>query len=325
VIFLALVLLAAPADAGAEPVLQMMKRQAAAYGPQVKAPWVRELLGALAALPHRPTEVFYRTADRTRAFTEAEAAKLPAAERAALERKEMGDDEYYGRITEPTGYARPFDIIAAQGFSPKGKKVVDFGYGNIGQLEALASLGATVTGIEADPVLPLAYAKANRPQLRTLHGFFPSDPQLVKTVGGGYDLFISKNTLKRGYIHPLRALTAEQEKRQIKLNVTDEGFVSTVAGLLNPGGWFFIYNITPAESPADKPFVPWTDGHSPFSRETYEKAGFDVVAFDVDDTPAVRAMAKAYGWDLPSGGEPGTDLEHDLFARYTLLRKKAAR
>jgi hypothetical protein len=146
----------------------------------------------------------------------------------------------------------------------------------------------------------------------------------VKTAGGGYDLFISKNTLKKGYIHPDRPLTAEQEKRQVSLKVSDDEFMAATARLLNPGGWFYIYNITPALSPPDKPFVPWSDGRSPFQKETYEKAGFEVLAFDADDSAKVREMGKALEWDQPSGSDPGTDLEHDLFAHYTLARKRRA-
>ena len=50
-------------------------------------------------------------------------------------------------------------------------------------------------------------------------------------------------------------------------------------------------------------------------RHDHNRFGFLV------DTPAIRAMAKAFGWDQPDGDEPGTDLEHDLFAHYTLLQK----
>ena len=101
--------------------------------------------------------------------------------------------------------------------------------------------------------------------------------------------------------------------------------MSTVFGLLKPGGYFYIYNVTPAPTPADKPFVPWSDGHSPFARTTYEKVGFEVIAFDVNDSPAIRAMGKAFGWNQPWGDEPGTDLEKDLFATWTLVRKPLAK
>ena len=43
------------------------------------------------------------------------------------------------------------------------------------------------------------------------------------------------------------------------------------------------------------------------------------MAFDRDDSPAARRMAHALGWDA---GDHPMDLEHDLFATYTLLRRK---
>lgn len=315
---LTLLLLAATPDAGAaEPrVLDVMKAEAKAYAPLVKAPWVKQFMTALTTLPAHPPRVFFHTADKSQYFTEAEAAAD-----AGLTRREVDDEIYYGRITEPMGYARALDVLAAQGFSPKGKKVVDYGYGNIGQLKALQSLGATVHGIEVDALLPLLYAKEQSRTLVTHHGFFPTDAAMLKALGTGYDLFISKNTLKKGYIHPERALTEAQEKRQIKLGVSDEKYVSTVFDLLAPGGFFYLYNICPAEPPEGEPFIPWSDGRSPFTRETYEQAGFQVLAFDVDDSADLRKMAKAFGWDLPSGGDPGTDLEKNLFAKYTLLKK----
>jgi hypothetical protein len=33
-------------------------------------------------------------------------------------------------------------------------------------------------------------------------------------------------------------------------------------------------------------------------------------------------MGKAFGWEKPQGDEPGVDLEHDLFAHFTLAQKR---
>ena len=49
-----------------------------------------------------------------------------------------------------------------------------------------------------------------------------------------------------------------------------------------------------------------------------EKAGFEVVAFDRDDGAKMRAFARAFGWDKDMG-----DLEQNVFALYTLLRRKS--
>jgi len=96
---------------------------------------------------------------------------------------------------------------------------------------------------------------------------------------------------------------------------TAETFVRAMFDLLKPGGFALIYNLCPAPSQEGEPYKPWSDGRSPFARALYEKTGFSVVAFDADDTPAARAMGRALGW------AEQMDLEKDLFATYTLLRK----
>ena len=80
-----------------------------------------------------------------------------------------------------------------------------------------------------------------------------------------------------------------------------------------------IYNICPDLTPPDKPFVPWSDGRSPFSKAAWEVAGFEVLAFDVDDTAAVNRMAHLLGWgDDP---EEKWDIDHDLSVLFTLVRR----
>ncbi len=148
-----------------------------------------------------------------------------------------------------------------------------------------------------------------------LIGSFPADAGVRDAVGGGYDLFLSKNVLKRGYIHPERPA---EEKHIIKLGVDDETFVRTIYGMLVPGGRALIYNLAPAQAPPDKPYITWADGRCPFARELWEKAGFKVIEFDRDDTPAARAMGHTLGWDE---GEDKMDLERDLFGTYTLVEK----
>jgi hypothetical protein len=134
-------------------------------------------------------------------------------------------------------------------------------------------------------------------------------------VGGGYDLFLSKNTLKRGYIHPARPTNPAW---LIELGVSDEAFVKAVAGSLKPGGYFLIYNLTPPQAPPDKPFLPMADGRCPFPRAVLEANGFEVLAYDVDDSKAARALARALKWDVQEKMNPETD----LFGLYTLARRR---
>ena len=131
---------------------------------------------------------------------------------------------------------------------------------------------------------------------------------MKKAVGGGYDLILSKNTLKRGYVHPERPVDA---RRLLNLGVEDAVFVQALYDALKPGGRVLIYNICPAPSPPDQPYKPWADGRCPFARETWEAAGFRVVAFDRDDSEVIRKFAHALGWDQ---GDSPIDLKTDLFA-----------
>src|SRR5262249_31742253 len=102
----------------------------------------------------------------------------------------------------------------------------------------------------------------------------------------------------------------------------DDTFVHALYDALKPGGWVMIYNICPAPSPPDKPYKHWADGRCPFPRKAWEMVGFRVLAFDQDDTLAIRAMAHALGWDR---GEDAMDLKTDLFAHYSLMRRENSR
>lgn len=320
----------------------------------------KRFLAATAALPEPETRTLYVNRATRKWYTAAERGALGEADRAALTERVMDSEFYYStRYGSPLAYVRALDLIAAKdaggagGFGGAsgfvGKRVIDYGYGKIGHLRLMASCGATVVGLETDSSLELLYGKAGdtgriagvdgAPEgeivLRT--GRFPVDvgcsaAELLKIAGaaneregvegGGFDLFISKNTLKNGYIHPAQ----EVDKRMLVDLGTDEAsFLNAVAGTLKPGGLFMIYNLSPAPSKPGEPYKPWSDGRSPFSREQFEAAGFEVVVIDENDDKAARVMGKLLGWaDDPDGEGPqtGMDLEGDLFAHWTLVRKR---
>jgi hypothetical protein len=313
-------LLSPDGGAAPPPALAEIKRIARLAEARPRVAWVREFLHAAQALPSIGRRVFFHDAEKTRYFTAAEADKLPAPERARLVRREVDDEIYYARITDPLGYLRPMEILAQAGFTPRGRRLLDFGYGNIGQLKMLAALGADARGIEVDPLLPKLYAGDVGPdphggRVMVYHGYFPTDRALVTAVGDGYDLFISKNTLKRGYVHPQ---TPQPKKGVIDLG-PDADLLALVHGKLKPGGLFFIYNFGPAPAPPGKPYIPMADIACPFSRAALEQAGFEVLAYDVDDIVEGRAVARLLEWDR---GPDAMDLERGLGARYTLARRK---
>ena len=313
---LLLTLLVATPDAGVPPaVLPELRRLASQLEPAIESPWVKEWLRGVDQLKPVKPVTWYCSKDKQHC-TPMDPKNPDFAARVA-------DDEFvYARITDPLGYARPFEVLAAAGFDPKGKKVLDFGYGNLGQLLMLAPLGVDVHGIEIDALLPLStgmlVGRVGKGQLALHQGYFASDARLVKEVGGGFDLFISKNTLKRGYVHPAEPKDA---KGQIELGLDDSKWLALVFSMLKPGGYFFIYNLAPAQA---KPYLPMADGRCPWSRELLTAAGFEVIAFDADDAMKARQMGHLLEWDKSDSGLT-EDLKKSLFASYTLVRRPTAR
>src|SRR5438067_1622429 len=104
---------------------------------------------------------------------------------------------------------------------------------------------AVPAGIDVDPLQPaLDAAPADRGPLgqaggsvRLVHGRFPADPRAVAAAGGGYDLFLSKNTLKRGYLHPAEEV---DPRPLVDLGADDPTFLKAVASALKPRGWLVV-------------------------------------------------------------------------------------
>jgi SAM-dependent methyltransferase len=222
-------------------------------------------------------------------------------------------------------YLLPLERLGAAGFGGlRGQRVADFGHGGIGQLRLFAALGAEAVGIDVDPLQPALYAAPTDQgplgqaggSVRLVHGRSPADPQAVAAVGGGYDLFLSKNTLKRGYLHP-----AEKVDRRllVDLGADDPAFLKAVAQALKPGGWLVIYNLSPAPNAAGKPYRPMADGRCPFAAADLAAAGFETLVRDGVDDRAARALGAALGWDQPP---VNLRLDDDLFALVRVARKK---
>jgi hypothetical protein len=252
--------------------------------------------------------------------------KLTAGDRGAWTPVSIDEDTYQGLFYgSPLAYLLPLERLGGAGFGTlQGKRVADFGHGGIGQLRLFAELGAEAVGIDVDPLQPVLYAAPGDQgplgeaggSVKLLHGRFPADPRVVAAVGGGYDLFLSKNTLKRGYIHPAEKV---DPRMLVNLGADDSAFLKAVASTLKPGGWFVIYNLSPAPNAAGKPYLPWADGRCPFSAEDLAAAGFETLVRDDVDDKTARALGAALGWDKPPDG---MKLEADLFALVTIARKK---
>lgn len=304
--------------------------------PLVQSVHVKQFLQHTELLPKiTPRKMFVRP-DKSKYYTAADAAKESAEVRTTLVPYDVDEDKYYNtNFGSPLSYSRPLDILFAHGLDlPAGSKILDFGYGYVGHLRLLATMGMHTTGVDVWPLLPALYsfpgdqgnvqgAHGETGSIRLVDGRFPADATIISTVGRGYRLVISKNVLKKGYIHPDRPV--DNPKMLIDLGASDEVVLKSFYDALEPGGFFLIYNICPALTPPDKPFIPWSDGRSPYAKAQFEAAGFEVLEWDKDDTDAVRRMAKTLGWDQPEDGEPGMDLDHDLSVLYTLVRKPQKR
>jgi hypothetical protein len=317
-----------PGAAAPESPLAALKREAASLDPLVTSALAKDFLKATANLSSVAPRTVYLDESTKKYKTEAAAAASSPEEKSRLKRVDLDSSFYWNtKYGSPLAYARLLDVLGRAGLeSVRGLKILDFGYGTIGHLRLLAGLGADSTGVDVDPLLPALYSApgdqgpVKNPHghdgyIRLIDGRFPADPATTAAVSGSYDVFISKNTLKKGYVHPEQNV---EPRRLLNLGVDDDVFVKTLHHALKPGGWVLIYNFCPAPSPPGAPYKNWADGRCPFSRDVWEKAGFRVIAFDRDDSEAARAIGHALGWDQ---GPSPIDLKSDLFAMYSLMQR----
>ena len=187
--------------------------EAAQLGSFVKSKLAKHFLASVDQLPTVSPRMIYRNENRS-FISRDTAAALTEEDRATLEEIEIDGDRFYTtKYGSPLAYSRVLDIAAAHGLeSVAGKRILDFGYGTIGHLRLLASLGADAVGVDVDSFLVALYSQpgdqgaVDRPNgpngsVTLVDGRWPSAQNVVTAVGAGYDLFTSKNTLKRGSIH----------------------------------------------------------------------------------------------------------------------------
>jgi SAM-dependent methyltransferase len=314
---------------GVEGVAQL-RQEARVLEPLVASQLARSFLRATPELPSiSPRRLYFDESEKTY-LSDAEAGALGDEKRRSIKPVPVDETFYYTtKYGSPLAYVRPIDLLGRSGLEDVSSlKVLDFGYGTIGHLRLLAGLGAEVTGVDVDPMLRALYSapedqgiirnrRGRNGRIRLIHGRFPADESVRKSVGGDYDLILSKNTLKRGYVHPERPV---DPRRLLNLGVDDARFVKALYDALKPGGHVMIYNISPAPSPPSQPYKNWADGRCAFAREVWIAAGFRILAFDRDDSEEIRRVAQALGWDR---GESPMDLRNDLFAQYSLMQKPA--
>lgn len=165
---------AGPSERTVDAVAELVE-QAERLSGLVTSAVAREFLAATPALPSPGARTVYRDRSRGPALSEAEFASVPEGERPLFERRVYDEKFYYFTgYGSPLVFARPLDIVAERaGWTGLGgKRVVEFGYGSIGQLRLMASCGADVVGVDVEPVLSALYSG-------------PGDTGTVACVRGG--------------------------------------------------------------------------------------------------------------------------------------------
>ena len=317
--------------------LQKLAMEATALSPLATTELGKNFLRATEALPSVASRTVYRDDNSREYFSSAEIAALTEERRKKLAPIELDEYRYYyTKYGSPLAYLRALELASGHGLAQVSQaNILDFGYGSIGHLRLLASLGANIVGVDPDSYLDALYSQATdqgsvaaaRPVYRgaagsvtLVHGRWPTTPAIAQTVAsrGPFQLIISKNTLKRGYLKPERRAPKNQ---LIELGVSDDIFLKATFNALAPGGLLIIYNLAPKQAAADKPYLPHADARSPFSAEQFARAGLEVVALNIVDHEFVRQMGAALGWDKNDQGEVVNDLSTNLFALYTVVRR----
>jgi SAM-dependent methyltransferase len=323
---------AMPAELPPTTIIEKMKGDAAKLAPLVRSEFTMQFLAATVKLTEPSARTIYRNREKGIAITEKAYDALPEAERAVFTPRECTPDFYYETgYGTPLVYARVLDL-AAPHVAPTllsretRPRILDFGYGTIGQLQLLAHCGFDAHGVDVEPIFPALYSEPGDTGpmgtgSASIHvGQWPAEEPLRNAIGGGFVLITSKNTLKRGYVHPSppEGQTVDP-KKLVHLGVSDEEFLARVHGALKPGGVFIFYNICPPQNPPEKEYIPWADGLSPFPRAMLEKAGFEVIAFDAVDQPWVLDGFGALGY---TEGKTREEAAKEFFCWYTIVRRK---
>jgi len=301
----------------ADSLLSPLRQQAKALAPLAHSVVARQFLAAAADLPSVRTRTIYRDSTTGTYFRETDVSSLSEGIRPRLVPIKVDALYFYQtRYGTILNYLRVIDLLGANGVTTfEGKRLLDFGYGRIGHLRAIASLGATAVGVDVDPELPALYGErgdqglirgTNRREgfLSIVYGSFPGDSAARRQVGGAYDLVISRNTLKGGHEPAQRA----RQSRVINLGVSDSTFVRAIFESMRSGGLFMMYTVS----------GPKGNAHCPFSEGMVRAIGFQVVAYDEDDSDPTRAMLRVLNREQR---ETPSVPDEESTALYTLLRK----
>lgn len=155
-------------------------------------------------------------------------------------------------------------------------RVFDLGCGDAEFLSVVGDQGADCVGIEKATAPITDFEQDLTIHRGTLANLDTDTPA---------DVFVSRNTLKRGFVRPIDGTAA-----RFTLGSTVHAALAAIAEKTRVGGLFCIYNVSPTD-PA-LAHEAHTDGHCPFSRQELEAAGFEVMLHDADATALTAAVAQ---------------------------------
>ncbi len=240
-------------------------------------------------------------------YTPSEARKLSGEELGEFRTVTYGPERYYAtNYGSPVAYATALACAADAGIeSFKFKRILDIGYGQLGQLEMLARCGAQVDGVEVDQVIHVLYnstrltdqivARDGTKGRVSLHiGEWFGDWRFRKSVGDGYDLILARNVLKHGYVQPEEPM---EQFDPIDVGGDPETGAQLLFDALRPGGIVVVYNL--GAGPwrlEDASYNAPADVRDPFGRPAWEAAGFEVLHFQANGAQLMREVGEALGW-----------------------------
>ncbi|CAN0582905.1 unnamed protein product, partial [Laminaria digitata] len=192
--------------------MQSLLDDAQKLGQVFESDAAQRMLDEVEHLPVCQEKTIHVAVRPNRGYTQAQFDALSEDEREGLQAFVVNAQRYYNTFYgTPLVYARTLDLLDqhAPDFKIDHAKVMDLGYGQLGQLRLWAQMGAEVVGVEVDPILSAMYHNCeavgnieDAGSVTLIEGAWPNESACRDEVGSGYDLIISRNLLKKGYVKP---------------------------------------------------------------------------------------------------------------------------
>jgi hypothetical protein len=144
---------AKPAEPPPPPVTEKMRTDAEALAPLVKSDLAKQFLAATVQLKEPASRTIYRNREKGIALSKRQFDALPEGEKESLTPREYPPQFYYETgYGSPLVYVRMLDLAAPHMRTVERPKLLDFGFGSIGQLQLLAHCGFDAHGVDVEPV-----------------------------------------------------------------------------------------------------------------------------------------------------------------------------